>query len=72
MSDAEPEPRAEEEPPAAPAEEQEDDVKRKFREALDRKRGNDAHAAGAGKNTSKVRGVHGSAAHQKSFRRKSG
>ncbi|KAB2341009.1 DUF5302 domain-containing protein [Actinomadura rudentiformis] len=51
----------------------EDDVKRKFREALERKRGAaDQHANGGGKSGSKVRGVHGRADHQRQFRRKSG
>jgi hypothetical protein len=51
----------------------EDDVKRKFKEALDRKRGAaETHAGGAGKNSSKVRGTHGRADHQRQFRRKSG
>ncbi|MEU5884704.1 DUF5302 domain-containing protein [Spirillospora sp. NPDC047279] len=51
----------------------EDEVKRKFREALERKRGEaDQHANGGGKSGSKVRGVHGRADHQRQFRRKSG
>lgn len=51
----------------------EDDVKRKFREALERKRGAaDQHANGGGKSGSKVRGTHGRADHQRQFRRKSG
>ncbi|MGC5038707.1 MULTISPECIES: DUF5302 domain-containing protein [unclassified Streptomyces] len=50
------------------------DLKRKFREALDRKRGMQAEAAELAANThvSKVRGTHGPAASQRSFRRKSG
>ncbi|WP_433324182.1 DUF5302 domain-containing protein [Spirillospora sp. CA-294931] len=50
----------------------EDDVKRRFREALERKRGAsaDKHAESRGKG--KVRGVHGKADHQRQFRRKSG
>lgn len=50
------------------------DLKRKFREALERKRGTQAKTAesGAGPNASKVRGAHGPAANQRSFRRKSG
>jgi len=51
-----------------------DDVKKRFKEALDRKRG--AHAegnsGGAGKDRSKVHGTHGPVGGQKSFRRKSG
>ncbi|MET9395630.1 DUF5302 domain-containing protein [Streptomyces sp. NPDC006624] len=50
------------------------DLKRKFREALARKRGMQADAADSAANphASKVRGAHGPAAHQRSFRRKSG
>lgn len=50
-----------------------DELKRKFREALERKR--QAHTAGGGggnKGGSKIHGVHGPAAHRRSFRRKSG
>ncbi|HEU5028343.1 MULTISPECIES: DUF5302 domain-containing protein [Actinomadura] len=51
----------------------EDDVKRRFREALERKRGAAAkNAGGAGRNGSKVKGVHERADHQRQFRRKSG
>ena len=50
----------------------EDDVKRRFREALERKRaaggGNGAGARSGGK----VRGAHERADHQRQFRRKSG
>ncbi|WP_369193246.1 DUF5302 domain-containing protein [Streptomyces djakartensis] len=50
------------------------DLKRKFREALARKRGMQADAAdkAASPHAAKVRGAHGPAAHQRSFRRKSG
>ncbi|MFF0115668.1 DUF5302 domain-containing protein [Streptomyces prasinus] len=50
------------------------DLKRKFREALARKRGAQADAAdvAANPNASKVRAAHGPAASQRSFRRKSG
>ncbi|MER5917987.1 DUF5302 domain-containing protein [Streptomyces sp. NPDC001982] len=50
------------------------DLKRKFREALARKRGMQADATDltASTNTSKVHGAHGPAASQRSFRRKSG
>jgi Family of unknown function (DUF5302) len=60
--------------PAAPAAKAEmDDVKRKFREALDRKRGAHASAGGDGaQDTGKVHGSHGPAASRRSFRRKSG
>ncbi|WP_030692188.1 DUF5302 domain-containing protein [Streptomyces globisporus] len=50
------------------------DLKRKFREALARKRGAQADAADVAANpdASKVRATHGPAASQRSFRRKSG
>ena len=48
-----------------------DDVKRKFREALDRKRGAHGSAAGA-READKVHGAHGPAVSRRSFRRKSG
>jgi hypothetical protein len=50
-----------------------DDVKAKFREALDRKR--QVHAEGQGKGgheEGKVSGAHGPAASRRNFRRKSG
>jgi hypothetical protein len=50
-----------------------DDVKAKFREALDRKR--QVHAEGQGKgahDAGKVAGAHGPAASRRNFRRKSG
>ena len=48
-------------------------MKRKFREALDRKHGSHsaANAEGA-QDTGKVHGAHGPAASRRSFRRKSG
>ncbi len=67
---------AEDHPPgpeaAAPKSEADlDDVKRKFREALERKR--DAHATTEGaKDTGRVHGSHGPAVSRRSFRRKSG
>jgi hypothetical protein len=66
MDEAAPEPESPESP--------EDEVKRKFREALERKRGpqGDKNTAAGGKDSSKVRGVHGPAGGQRSFRRKSG
>ncbi|MFF1725510.1 DUF5302 domain-containing protein [Streptomyces sviceus] len=50
------------------------DLKRKFREALARKRGAEADAADLASNphASKIRGTHGPASSQRSFRRKSG
>uniref|UniRef100_A0AAU3ICA0 DUF5302 domain-containing protein n=1 Tax=Streptomyces sp. NBC_01393 TaxID=2903851 RepID=A0AAU3ICA0_9ACTN len=57
----------------SPDDDAQDDLKRKFREALARKRGMQADAAlTASTNTSKVHGAHGPAASQRSFRRKSG
>jgi hypothetical protein len=48
-----------------------DDLKRKFREALDRKR--DAHGSAEGaQDTGRVHGAHGPAVSRRSFRRKSG
>jgi hypothetical protein len=50
-----------------------DEVKRKFREALDRK--NQSHAEGqgnGGQDTGKIHGAHGPAASRRNFRRKSG
>ena len=50
-----------------------DEVKRKFREALDRKK--QAHADGqgnGGQDTGKIHGAHGPAASRRNFRRKSG
>ena len=56
-------------PPGAQAEF--DELKRKFREALDRKRSAHASAEGA-HDTGKVHGSHGPAVSRRSFRRKSG
>ncbi len=50
-----------------------DDLKRKFREALDRKRDQQAHAnADSAQGTGKVHDAHGPASSRRSFRRKSG
>jgi hypothetical protein len=51
-----------------------DDVKRKFREALERKQGQEAEASASSeaRDPSKIHGVHGPAKHKRSFRRKSG
>lgn len=50
-----------------------DDMKRKFREALDRKREQHAHAnAESAQATGKVHDAHGPASSRRSFRRKSG
>jgi Family of unknown function (DUF5302) len=48
-----------------------EELKRKFREALERKRGTHATAEGA-QDTGKVHGSHGPAASRREFRRKSG
>jgi uncharacterized protein DUF5302 len=52
----------------------EDDAKRKFREALERKRGQQAakKGEGKGKDSSRLHGAHGPAKSQRQFRRKSG
>jgi hypothetical protein len=60
---------ADDAPPSAPSDLEE--VKRKFREALDRKRATHASAEGA-QDTGKVHGSHGPAVSRRSFRRKSG
>ncbi|MFG2334329.1 DUF5302 domain-containing protein [Streptomyces sp. NPDC048604] len=60
--------------PVAPDQDGNYDLKRKFREALARKRGAQADAAdvAASPDASKVRATHGPAASQRSFQRKSG
>ena len=70
LSDAAAEPEAAVEPEAGA---DFDDMKRKFREALERKRGAQtaANAEGA-QDTGKVHGAHGPASTRRSFRRKSG
>jgi Family of unknown function (DUF5302) len=52
----------------------EDEARRKFREALDRKRAKEADAGRTrgGKDTGKIHGAHGPAGQKRSFRRKSG
>lgn len=50
-----------------------DDMKRKFREALERKRDQHAHGSAEGtQGTGKVHDAHGPASSRRSFRRKSG
>jgi hypothetical protein len=63
MADAAPEPEGSEE-----------EMKRRFREALERKRAEqaDANAARGGKDAGKVHGAHGPARSRRSFRRKTG
>lgn len=50
------------------------EIKDRYREALDRKRGQqaDAHADSESRDQSKIHGEHGVARAQRSFRRKSG
>jgi len=58
---------------ASPEQPDMDEMKRKFREALDRK--NQAHSEGqgnGGRDTGKIHGAHGPAASRRNFRRKSG
>jgi len=66
-----PEPADAERPLLTPDEGGQYDLKRKFREALARKRGTETEGA-AHTDASKIRGAHGPAASQRSFRRKSG
>jgi hypothetical protein len=63
MTDAAPEPEGSEE-----------EIKRKFREALERKRAmnTDGNAARGGKDAGKVHGARGRARNRRSFRRKTG
>jgi len=71
--DAEPEEQSAED--AAPEEQDtEDGVKRRFREALERKQEKNATVNGSasGKDPSKVQSAHGPAGSRRSFRRKSG
>ena len=72
-AEASPAPEAAREDPAeeAPARSDLDEMKRKFREALERKRSTHATTEGAD-HTGKVHGSHGPAASRRSFRRKSG
>lgn len=73
MPDAEPEEQGTGD--GAPEEQSaEDEVKRRFREALERKQGKNAAANGStsGKDPSKVHSTHGPVASRRSFRRKSG
>jgi hypothetical protein len=66
-----PEPPREEATEEATAKPDLDETKRKFREALERKRRTHATAESAD-HTGKVHGAHGPAASRRSFRRKSG
>ncbi len=68
------EPAETETPAVQPDENGRYDLKDKFKEALERKRGKQAEAAALAANpdVAKIRGTHGPAASQRSFRRKSG
>ncbi|MFF4211886.1 DUF5302 domain-containing protein [Streptomyces sp. NPDC001796] len=68
------EPAAPETSPLSPDSDGNYDLKRRFREALERKRGAQGDAADVAANPDafKVRAAHGPAASQRSFRRKSG
>ncbi|SDG72427.1 hypothetical protein SAMN05421505_10776 [Sinosporangium album] len=75
MTDAVSEPESREDAEAAEttAEGPEDELKRKFREALERKRRQaEAGGQGTGRGSSKIHGTHGPAGGRRSFRRKSG
>jgi hypothetical protein len=60
--------------PGDGAAEAEDESRRKFREALDRKRAKEADSGRGrgGQDTGKIHGAHGPAGQRRSFRRKSG
>ena len=73
----EPEPSADTGPEPEPCEDSEDledEARRKFREALERKRAKEADTGRGrgGKDTGKIHGAHGPARQRRSFRRKSG
>ena len=70
MADARPE----REGSAEESAEEEEEMKRRFREALERKRAEqtDANAARGSKDAGKVQGAHGPARDRRSFRRKTG
>ncbi len=78
MADAAPEPESakDEAGPERPEDEEraEDEMKRKFREALDRKRSqhDEYNRTQNGKGGGKVQGAHGPAQSKRAFRRKSG
>lgn len=75
MADLKPEEPAEESAPEqAEQEAPQDELKRKFREALASKQRQqaDRNAGGDGQDSPKIHGAHGPAKSQRSFRRKSG
>lgn len=55
-----------------PAEDPADETKRKFREALERKKANSAGAAARAEGVGKQSQAHGPASQRRTFRRKSG
>ncbi|WP_313674218.1 DUF5302 domain-containing protein [Mycolicibacterium sp.] len=57
---------------SAPQDEPQDDTKRKFREALERKKANSAGAAARAEGVGNQAHAHGPAAQRRTFRRKSG
>lgn len=57
---------------AKPEPDPQDETKRKFREALERKKANSAGAAGRAEGVGKQGHAHGPAEQRRSFRRKSG
>lgn len=68
MSEAEHEPA----PAAEPGETTEDEVKQKFREALERKQAQNHRAEQAAGNSGKAHNAHGPVGGKRTFRRKSG
>ena len=58
--------------PAAPADAEQDDVKRKFREALERKQAQQHRAEQSSGGAGKAVNSHGPAGGKRSFRRKAG
>jgi hypothetical protein len=69
MTDTGPEPEHPEDPEGL-----DDEAKRKFREALERKRAKEAETIGGpgGTDTGRVQGTHGPASSRRSFRRRGG
>jgi len=74
MTDTEAEPESSEDPEVPEEAEVQDEARRKFREALDRKRARETSGAGgrASDGAGKVHGAHGPAASRRSFRRRGG
>jgi len=59
-------------PQPEPAQSADDDVKRRYREALDRKQAGQSGNSGHAEGDSKVHEAHGPAKSQRTFRRKAG